>query len=195
MKKIISFTLTLLLTGFTFFSYAQQIHYTAKESWMIHDSINQSRWDIGGRLSHYTFRYMSEFFPVGIIHHSRTPYQFEYSPQKSIDNISVETKSGTLTFEDYLKKLHISGFIVVHKGTIVHENYFSMLPEDQHTLQSITKVITSTLITSLINSQKIDIDQTIEKYIPELANTDCQGISVRDILNMRTGMDSKSIDF
>ena len=195
MKKMISFTLTLFLTGCTFFSYAQQLHYTAKESWMIHDSINQSRWDIGGRLSHYTFRYMSEFFPVGIIQPTDNPFLFDYGPDKSIDNISVESKSGTLTFEDYLKKLHISGFIVVHKGTIVHEKYFSMLPKDQHTLQSITKVVTSTLVTNLINSHKVDIDQTIDKYIPELANTDWQGISVRDILNMRTGMDSKSIDF
>jgi CubicO group peptidase (beta-lactamase class C family) len=70
-----------------------------------------------------------------------------------------------------------------------------MLPEDQHTLQSISKVITSTLITSLINENKINIDHAIEKYIPDLKGTEWQSISVRDILHMRSGMDSKSIDF
>jgi CubicO group peptidase (beta-lactamase class C family) len=195
MKNIIKYTLTLALTGWTSISFAQQLHYTAKEAEIIRDSINQSRWDIGGRLSHYSFRYMSEFFLVGIVHKSSTPYQFNYSPKKSIDNISIKSKTNTLTFEDYLKKLHIASIIVVHKGTIVHEKYFSMLPDDQHSLQSVNKVITSTLITSLINSKKIDINQSIEKYIPELKNTDWQGISVRDILNMRSGMDSKSIDF
>lgn len=198
MKNIIRYvryTLTLTLAGWTLSSFAQQLHYTVKETEIIHDSINQSRWDIGGRLSHYSFRYMSEFFPVGIIHKSSTPYLFNYSPKKSIENISIKSKIKTLAFEDYLKKLHIASIVVVHKGTIVYEKYFSMLPEDQHTLQSVTKVITSTLITSFINSKKIDINQSIEKYIPELKNTDWQGISVRDILNMRSGMDSKSIDF
>lgn len=70
-----------------------------------------------------------------------------------------------------------------------------MLPEDQHSLQSVTRVITSTLISRLINEKKIDRNQSIEKYIPELENSDWQGISVKDILNMRSGMDTASIDF
>lgn len=176
-------------------SYAQQLYYTTREVQTIHDSIDQSRWDIGGRLSQYSFRYMSEFFPVGIIHKSSQPYLFRNNPKKSFDNIVIKSGKDTSTFEDYLKELHIAGFIVVHKGTIVYEKYFSMLPEDQHTLQSVTKVITSTIITSLINEKKIDIDQSIEKYISELTGTDWQGISVKDILNMRSGMDSYSIDF
>jgi CubicO group peptidase (beta-lactamase class C family) len=195
MKNIIRYTLTLTLVGWTLFASAQQIHYTAKETEIIRDSITQSRWDVGGRLSHYTFRYMSELFPVGIVYKSSTPYVFNYSPKKSIDNISITSKNSAFAFEEYLRKLHITSFIVVHKGTIVYEKYFSMLPEDQHTLQSVTKVITSTLITSLINRKKIDSSQPIERYIPELKDTDWQGISVRDILNMRSGMDSKSIDF
>jgi len=32
-------------------------------------------------------------------------------------------------------------------------------------------------------------------YIPELAATDWKGIAIKDILNMRSGMDSASIDF
>lgn len=187
--------LTLVFSIWQSYSSAQQLHYTAQEAEIIHDSINQSRWDIGGRLSHYSFRYMSDFFPVGIINKSNDPFQFLYKPQKSFDNIIIKSKTDTLSFEGYLKKLHIVSFIVVHKGTIVYEKYFSMLPEDRYTLQSVTKVITSLLITNLINEKKIDINQSIEQYLPELKNSDWQGISVRDILNMRSGMDNKSIDF
>jgi CubicO group peptidase (beta-lactamase class C family) len=173
---------------------AQQLHYSAKEAKAIHDSIHQSRWDIGGSLSHYSFRHMSEFFPVGLISKSNTPYPFLYKPKKSFDNLTITTKKESISFEDYLKKLHINSLIVIQKGTIVYEKYFTMLPEDKHTLQSITKVITSTLITNLINEKKIDIHQSIEYYIPELKNTDWQGISVKDILNMRSGIDNKSTD-
>jgi len=174
---------------------AQKINYSTEESYAIHDSIQKSRWDIGGDLSKYSFRYMSEFFPIGIINKPSQAYQFRSTPNKAIENINITTKKGTSTFEDNLKRLHIASFIIVHKGNIVYEKYFSMLPEDQHTLQSVSKVITSTLITNLINEGKIDINEPIEKYITDLKGSDWQGISVRNILNMQSGMDSKSIDF
>lgn len=174
---------------------AQKIKYTIEESYAIRDSIQKSRWDIGGNLSKYSFRYMSEFFPVGIINKSNQPYQFNVSSNEAIESINITTKKGTSTFEANLKKLHIASFIVVHKGNIVYEKYFSTLPEDQNTLQSVSKVITSTLISNLVNEGKIDINQPIEKYIIDLKGTDWQGISVKNILNMRSGMDSKSIDF
>ncbi len=195
MKNKFRHILIIAFTGLHYCVAGQQLHYTISESEAIHDSINHSRWDIGGRLSHYSFRYMSEFFPIGVIHKANTPYQFRFNPKKSIDNIIIKSKSDTLSFEEYLRKLHIGSLIVVHKGTIVYEKYFSMLPEDQHTLQSVTKVITSALITRLINDKKIDRNQSIEKYISELNGSDWQGISVKDILNMRSGMDSASIDF
>ncbi|WP_316767929.1 serine hydrolase domain-containing protein [Pedobacter frigiditerrae] len=138
---------------------------------------------------------MSEFFPVGVINKSSQPYQFRSSPKKLVENIIITSKKGTATFEDYLKKLHVASFIVVQKGNIVYEKYFSTLPEDQNTLQSVSKVITSTLITNLINEGKIDINQPIEKYISDLKGTEWEGISVRNILDMKSGMDSKSIDY
>jgi CubicO group peptidase (beta-lactamase class C family) len=195
MKIQIALLWTLLSVGINRVSIAQQIHYTTQETFAIHDSIQKSRWDIGGSLSKYSFRYMSEFFPVGVINKALQTYEFRSNPKKSIDNINVTSKSEKLSLEQYLNKRHISSFIVVHKGSVVYEKYFSMLPEDQHTLQSITKVITSLLITNLINEKKINIDHSIDKYITELKGSDWDGITVRDILHMRSGMDSKSIDF
>ncbi len=195
MKVIIPYLLTLTFAIGQIYSSAQKLNYTTKETENIHDSINKSRWDIGGSLSQYSFRHMSEFFPVGVIHQSSQPYLFHFNPKKSFDNISIKTGGAAFTLENYLKTLHIASFIVVHKGSIVYEKYFSMLPQDQHTLQSVTKVITATIITSLVNEKKIDINQSIDKYIPELSGSDWQGISVKDILNMRSGMDIHSIDF
>lgn len=167
---------------------AQQQYYSPEESYAIHDSINKSRWDIGGRLSHYSFRFMSEFFPVAIIDKPIEPFKFKEKPLKDFADIKLKTGSDSLNFVDYLKSKHINGLIVVHKGNIVFENYFSMRPEEQHTLQSCTKVITSTLITQLINEKKIDVRLPVETYLPELKNTDWQGISVKNILDMRSGM-------
>lgn len=189
-RSVLSLLLMVMYSGSS-----AQLHYTPKESEAIHDSLRQSRWDIGGRLSQYSFRYMSEFFPVAIINKAEQPFQFGYSPSKSFDNIIVKSKKENQSLEEHLKKLHVTSCIVVHKGTIVYEKYFSMLPGDAHTLQSVTKVITSLLITNLVNEKKIDVQGSIEKYIPELKGSDWQGISVKDILHMRSGMDIRSIDF
>lgn len=194
MKYTFRIIITMTFTLWQFSSSAQ-LHYTAQQTENIHDSINKTRWDVGGSLSQYSFRYMSEFFPVSIIRKSSESYAFRINRKKAVDNIVVKSAKNTLTLEDYLKKLHVASFIVVHKGSIVYEKYFSMLPDDQHTLQSVTKVITSLLVTSLINEGKIDVDQPIKKYITELKGSDWQGISVRNILNMRSGMDSYSIDY
>lgn len=193
MKSIVRHSLLLVSLGWSYCATAQQLHYTVEESVAIHDSINHSRWDIGASLSSYSFRYMSEFFPTAIIHKPTSAYQFRFNSKKSIDNLKLD--SGRVSFDEYLRARHINSFIVVQKGTIVYEKYFSMLPEDQHAIQSINKVITSALVTHLINEKKIDRNQSIEKYIPELSGSDWQGISVKDILNMRSGMDSASIDF
>ncbi len=195
MKTFIQTFLVLIFAGWQFCSFGQQLIFTPAESEAIHDSIRKSRWDVGGRLSHYSFRYMSEFFPVAMIHKAAVPYQFQLAPKKSIDNILIKSKKDTLSFASYLNKLHIASFIVVQKGKIVYEKYFSMLPEEQHSLQSVTKVITASLVTRLINERRINRDESIEKYIPELKGSDWQGITVKDILNMRSGMDSASIDF
>ncbi len=195
MKQLTRWFLTIILVTVHSVLMAQKLYYSTEESTALKDSIRHSRWDIGGNPSKYSFRYMSEFFPVGIISKSAQPYEFRFNTKKSIDNISVSSKHGKLTFEAYLNKLHIASFIVVHKGQIMYEKYFSTLPEDQHTLQSVTKVITSTLITSLINEKKIVINELITNYIPYLKGSDWEGISVKDALNMRSGMDSKSIDF
>lgn len=194
MKTNIKHLLTLIFAGLHFCSFSQKLHYTANEAKSIHDSINKSRWDIGGSLSQYSFRYMSEFFPVATISKPSRPYLFKQNPIKSFANLYIKSKKDTLLFDNYLRKQHIASFIVVQKGNIVYEKYFSTLPEDQHTLQSVNKVITSTLITSLINQNKIAINNKIETYLPELKGSDWEGISVKDILNMRSGMDSHSID-
>ncbi len=189
MKRLLfSNYLFLIFVAMQFSAGAQQLTYTATETYAIHDSINSSRWDIGGRLSHYSFRFMSEFFPVAIIEKPATAYRFSEKPLKGIENIKLKKGKDSLQFDDYLQSMHINSFIVVHKGKIVYEKYFSMQPDEQHTLMSCTKVITSTLITQLINEKKININLSVDTYLPELKNTDWQGISVKNILNMRSGM-------
>lgn len=175
-------------------SYSQPHQYSPMQSAALRDSIRNSRWDAGGAVSKYSFRYMSEFFPVAMINRSTQPLPLPSAPLKGLDTMLIKAGDRRMGFEDYLKSMHTVSFIVVHKGTVVYERYFSMQPGDKHTLQSVTKVITATLISSLVNEHKIVLGQPIEAYIPELKGTDWQGITVQQILDMRSGMDIQSLD-
>src|SRR5690606_31105178 len=115
-------------------------------------------------------------------------FGFKERELKVIEQITVNNGNEPIGFEAYLQQLHINSFIVVHKGTIVYERYLSMHPNELHTLQSVTKVVTSTLIAQLINEGKLNRDAPIETYLPELKDTEWQGISLKHILNMRSGM-------
>ena len=170
-------------------SLCQQLLYSSQESDLIHDSIGKSRWDVGGRLSHYSFRYMAEFFPIGLIYKPTASFSFQNSINSAIADLPVHTKQDTSTFEKVLKSIHVNSIIIVHKGKILFEKYYGMLPDEQHTLQSVTKVITAALIAKLENDKKVDLSKAVESYLPELKNTAWQGIRVRDILYMKSGIE------
>jgi len=178
----------LSFTSWVYPSFSQQLTFTAQESYAIHDSISKSRWDWGGTISDYSFRHMSEFFPVAIIEKPKEAFTFYSSINKSIGGIVVKQEKDSTTFENYLRSKHVSSIIILHKDTIVFENYYGMLPDELHTLQSVTKVITASLIAELENENKIDITNTVETYLPELKGTAWQRISVKDILYMRSGI-------
>ncbi|HYE55348.1 MAG TPA: serine hydrolase domain-containing protein [Chitinophagaceae bacterium] len=182
------------LTLFTKSSLSQALKYTAQQATSIHDSIHKSRWDIGGGLSHYSFRHMSEFFPVAIIQKSQKPHLLPLNIKKPLGNIEIELRTDTVTLEHFLRNKHVSGFIVVQNGAIIYEQYSGMLPGDQHTLQSVTKVITATIITQLAIEGKLLLTNPIDHYIPELKGTAWQGISIKDILDMNSGIEGAEIN-
>jgi len=53
----------------------------------------------------------------------------------------------------------------------------------------VTKVLVSSVLSILEDRSEVDIDQPIEIYIPELAGSSYEGILVRNILDMATGID------
>jgi len=180
-------------------AFCQELIYNANESYVMHDSIVKSRWDWGGIISDYSFRHMSEFFPVAIIECPAESRVLHSLPRNYISQIKIKPQAdssqtnGSITFEKYLQSIHLSSIIILHKDTILFEKYYGMLPGELHTLQSVSKVITSTLIAQLENEKKIDIIKPVETYLTELTGTDWQGISVKNILDMKSGIEGAEV--
>ena len=84
---------------------------------------------------------------------------------------------------------YTDGIIVLHKGRVVYERYSGALrPEGQHIAMSVTKSFFGLLGAVLVAEGKLDENARVAQYIPELKNSAFGDATVRQVLDMRTGL-------
>ena len=99
------------------------------------------------------------------------PHLFPYDLDKKIDEITFlpweeETE---MTWKRSLSKNYTDGIVILHRGKIIYEQYFSIFDEDKmHAVFSVTKSFVGTLARVLIVEGKIDASKEISHYVPEL---------------------------
>ena len=98
-------------------------------------------------------------------------------------------KSEPMTWAQSLPANFTDGIVVLHRGKIVYERYFGALAEDgQHMAQSVTKSFFGTIGASLVAEGKLDPNAKVAQYIPELKDSAFADASVRQVLDMTTGL-------
>ncbi|MBK5541562.1 serine hydrolase [Pseudomonas sp. TH05] len=111
--------------------------------------------------------------------------------RSDIDSLSF-TPIGTqqaMTWEQSLAATYTDGIVVLHRGKIVYERYFGVLtPEGQHAAMSVTKSVVGTLGATLVAEGRIDASKRVVDYVPELAHSAFANASVRQVLDMTTGL-------
>ena len=87
------------------------------------------------------------------------------------------------------------GFLVLKDGLIVAEEYpadplsgRAMTPESTHMLMSVSKSFVGCVIGILADRGVIEVDSAVDHYVPELAGSGYRGATVRDVLDMRSGI-------
>ena len=84
---------------------------------------------------------------------------------------------------------YTDGIVVLHKGRIVYERYFGVLePETPHIAMSVTKSFFGTIAATLIAEGKLDENARVGQLVPELAATAFGDATVRQLLDMSTGL-------
>ena len=98
-------------------------------------------------------------------------------------------KSETMTWGNAYDANYTDGVIVLHKGRVVYERYSGVLkPYGQHIAMSVTKSVFGTLGAVLVAEGKLDEKALVSKYVPELKDSAFGDATVRDLLDMRTGL-------
>ena len=94
------------------------------------------------------------------------------------------------TVDDYMKAYNVSGVLVLKDGKVLLERYgVGRKPDDRWISFSVTKSITSTLVGAAIQDGKIkSLDDAVTLYIPELKDSAYDGVTIRQLLTMSSGV-------
>jgi len=98
--------------------------------------------------------------------------------------------TASITWAQSLDHNYTDGILVLHRGRIVYERYCGVLtPEKPHIAYSVTKSYVAMLAAAMIVDGVIDENAPVATYVPELAASAFGDATVRQVLDMRTGLD------
>ena len=94
-----------------------------------------------------------------------------------------------MTWAQSLAANYTDGIVVMHRGHVVYERYFGVLnPQGQHGAMSVTKSVVGTLGAMLVADGTLDANKKIVEYVPELAKSAFGNATLRQVLDMTTGL-------
>ncbi|MGB1217506.1 MAG: serine hydrolase domain-containing protein, partial [Saprospiraceae bacterium] len=125
---------------------------------------------------------------------------FEFSKGKSYTLPETFNYEGVdKSTKEFLNYINNSGFLIIHNDSIVYEDYkLGHTPETHHISWSVSKSFVSALFGILVDEGKIkSIEQTVTDYVPELKSSGYDGVRIKDVLQMSSGVlfDENYADF
>jgi len=92
--------------------------------------------------------------------------------------------------DDFLKTTRTTSLLVMKNGEILHEDYYLDTHQKDHRISwLVAKSFLSTLLGAAIDRGDIEsVEDTIDKYAPEFIGTAYGGVSIRNVLNMSSGV-------
>lgn len=140
----------------------------------------------------YSVCHTRQFLPTTAVNAASTNrYKFKTKIDRNIDTVTFIPWNSTerMTWKESLSINYTDGILILHKGKIVYEDYFGALkPDGVHAAMSVSKTFTGTLGALLIAEGRLDENKTGADYIPELKNSAFGDATIRQILDMTTGL-------
>ena len=119
------------------------------------------------------------------------PVPLPRAERDDIDGIAFRVLGSeqSMTWAQSLGANYTDGIVVLHKGRVVYERYFGALrPDGQHIAMSVTKSFFGTIGAMLVADGTLDANAAASKYVPELKDSAFGDATVRQLLDMTTGL-------
>jgi CubicO group peptidase (beta-lactamase class C family) len=142
-------------------------------------------WSVDEKLER--FRRMDVLFPAAVARGASEPDPLPAGAPLAAFEAGGE-QAGML--EAFLADEHVTGLLVLHGGQVRLERYaHGLTAADRWTSFSVAKSITSTLVGAAIRDGYIEgLDADITRYIRELEGSAYDGVTVRQLLTMTSGV-------
>jgi CubicO group peptidase (beta-lactamase class C family) len=135
------------------------------------------------------FHRLREVVPTARVAASPAPYPLGQGQLLDLELPVTLCDGATGTVRSVLEGTYTDGFIVLHEGKVRAEQYFGDYTADRpHMLFSVSKSIVSCVAAVLVGRGVLNPDALLTEYVPELASAGYAGATVRDVLDMRSGI-------
>jgi len=147
-------------------------------------------WNVYGTDQSWNFKNAYRFMPTVAVYREGQVNSLSINLNTEIEKFEVETKEGKRAFQEVIdsENSNTMGLVVVKNGEIVYEYYPNQEPYEKPIFWSVTKVVVSALVGILEDRGQIDTKKAISHYLPELVNSDFKDVTVRNILDMASGV-------
>ena len=136
------------------------------------------------------FRNMEKIGPARLVPASDRPYPLLRN-ETDLGSVEFRFNDAVLTIDEYVESQKVAGLIVVKDDVIVYERYeLGNTEKSRWVSYSVAKSITSMLVGAALNDGYIDnIDEMITDYLPRLKNSSYDQSSIRNVLQMSSGVE------
>ena len=140
-------------------------------------------------VSTLTFHNMDELFTTRTVGRSGPVWDL---PSSTVPlKVSYSFDGQTYSQDDFLERTFTNALLIIKNGRIVSEIYRNNTGPDTHFMSwSMAKSITSILVGKALEEGRIkSLDDKIVTYLPELKDSGYKDATVRQVLEMRSGVD------
>lgn len=148
------------------------------------------RWHVlDGDIDSLTFRAMDSLFPTRTVARGGPVWNLPRNDQDP--DFTYDWQGQTLSAADFLERTYTNALLIMKHGHIVTEIYRNNSNAQSRFIGwSMTKSITSVLIGCALAEGLIDsLDTPISRYLPELDGGGYEGVTIRQVMQMRSGVD------
>lgn len=140
--------------------------------------------------AHWSFQHVEDFVPTAIISCGAGPLAELPAASAPIAEIRViNTDEAATTVGAVMAATATDGWAVAHRGSMVAEEYLDgMQAQTRHLLFSVSKSLVAAVVGALHGSGAIELDASVNSYVPALTNCGYAGATVRHLLDMRSGI-------
>lgn len=140
----------------------------------------------------WSFQHLRELIPTQRIPRGHGPASALVHHDRALDPdaVGVHRRSGGISsLTQVLAETWTDAVVIVHDGRIVLERYDNdMTPHTPHLLMSVSKSVVGCVAGVLAARGVLDPELPVTAYVPEIAASGYGGATVRNLLDMRTGV-------